>query len=51
MALFDHDQLIGIVLSMRVDYAKFSTHTYDDLIGQKIIKDNPKAMRFMVWTR
>ena len=43
IALFDHDQLIGIVLSMRVDYAKFSNpHTYDDLIGQKeIIRDNP----------
>ena len=45
IALFDHDQLIGIVLSMRVDYAKFSNpHTYDDLIGQKeIIRDNPEG--------
>ncbi len=45
IALFDHEQLIGIVLSMRVDYIKFSNpHTYDDLIGQKeIIRDNPKG--------
>ena len=45
IALFDHDQLIGIVLSMRVDYAKFSNpHTYDDLIGHKeIIRDNPEG--------
>ena len=35
IALFDHDKLIGIVLSMRVNYAKFSNpHTYDDLIGR-----------------
>lgn len=43
IALFDHDQLIGMVLSMRVDYQRFSNpHTYDDLIGQReIIQDNP----------
>ena len=45
IALFDHDELIGIVLSMRVDYNKFSNpHTYDDLIGHKeIIRDNPEG--------
>ena len=43
IALFDHDQLIGMVLSMRVDYDRFSNpHTYDDLIGQReVIQDNP----------
>ena len=43
IALFDHDKLIGMVLSMRVDYQRFSNpHTYDDLIGQReIIQDDP----------
>ena len=45
IALFDHDRLIGMVLSMRVDYQRFSNpHTYDDLIGQReIIQDNPEG--------
>ncbi|WP_230658584.1 carbon-nitrogen hydrolase family protein [Psychrobacter sp. I-STPA10] len=45
IALFDHDKLIGMVLSMRVDYQRFSNpHTYDDLIGQReIIQDDPEG--------
>ena len=45
IALFDHDKLIGMVLTMRVNYQKFSNpHTYDDLLGQReIIKDDPKG--------
>lgn len=45
IALFDHDKLIGMVLSMRVDYQRFSNpHTYDDLLGQReIIQDNPEG--------
>ena len=45
IALFDHDKLIGMVLSMRVNYQRFSNpHTYDDLIGHKeIIRDNPEG--------
>ena len=45
IALFDHDKLIGMVLTMRVNYQRFSNpHTYDDLLGQReIIKDDPKG--------
>lgn len=45
IALFDHDKLIGMVLTMRVNYQRFSNpHTYDDLLGQReIIKDDPEG--------
>lgn len=45
IALFDYDELIGIVLTLRVDYDKFSNpHTYDDLVGRsEIIEDNPEG--------
>ncbi|WP_313596311.1 carbon-nitrogen hydrolase family protein [Psychrobacter sanguinis] len=45
IALFDHDKLIGMVLTMRVNYQSFSNpHTYDDLLGQReIIKDDPEG--------
>lgn len=45
IALFDHDRLIGMVLSVQVDYKKFSNpHTYDDLIGQsQQILNNPEG--------
>ncbi|PNK60200.1 carbon-nitrogen hydrolase family protein [Psychrobacter sp. FDAARGOS_221] len=48
IALFDHDKLIGMVLTMRVNYQRFSNpHTYDDLLGQReIIKDDPKGDAF-----
>src|SRR5690606_9354048 len=44
IALFDHDELISSVLSMRFDFCKFSNpHTDDDFIGlNEIIRDNHK---------
>ncbi len=36
ICLVDHDKLVGIVLTVRVDYDRFSNpHTYDDLISQR----------------
>ncbi|KMT64525.1 carbon-nitrogen hydrolase family protein [Catenovulum maritimum] len=45
LGLMDDDKLVGIALSVRVDYLKFSNpHTYDDLIGpQSIILNNDKG--------
>lgn len=45
IALFDHGQLIGMVLSVRVNYTRFSNpHTYEDLIGQsELIINDPEG--------
>ncbi len=42
ICLIDHDQIVGVALSVQVDYQRFSNpHTYDDLTDQKenIIND------------
>ena len=45
IALFDHDRLIGMVLSVQVDYKTFSNpHTYDDLVDQRErVRNNPEG--------
>jgi predicted amidohydrolase/GNAT superfamily N-acetyltransferase len=36
ICVVDHDQVIGVALSVQVDYQKFSNpHTYDDLISKR----------------
>jgi len=36
ICLIDHEQIVGVALSVQVDYQRFSNqHTYDDLIDQK----------------
>ncbi len=37
----DHDRLIGVALTLQVDYTRFSNpHTYDDLIGRREVLIN-----------
>lgn len=37
ICLVDHDEIIGVALSVQVDYARFSNpHTYDDLISRRM---------------
>ncbi|HEC59764.1 hypothetical protein LCGC14_1220790 [marine sediment metagenome] len=45
ICVVDHDQIIGVALSVQVDYLRFSNpHTYDDLISKKeTILNNPKG--------
>lgn len=45
IALFDHDRLIGLVLSLLVDYKQFSNpHTYDDVVDQRdVVNMNPNG--------
>ncbi|MGI1678913.1 MAG: bifunctional GNAT family N-acetyltransferase/carbon-nitrogen hydrolase family protein [Cellvibrionaceae bacterium] len=41
ICVIDHDKLIGVALTLQVDYARFSNpHTYDDLIGRREILIN-----------
>lgn len=36
ICVVDHDRLVGVALTVQVDYSRFSNpHTYDDLIGQR----------------
>lgn len=45
ICVVDHDTIIGVALSVQVDYHKFSNpHTYDDLISKKeTILNNPEG--------
>lgn len=45
ICVVDHDIIIGVALSVQVDYHKFSNpHTYDDLISKKeTILNNPEG--------
>jgi len=45
ICLIDHDKIVGIALSVQVDYQRFSNpHTYDDLISKaKTIINNKKG--------
>ncbi|MDP4535827.1 GNAT family N-acetyltransferase [Alkalimonas collagenimarina] len=45
ICVIDHDEIIGLALSVQVDYDRFSNpHTYDELISQReTILNNPKG--------